>query len=524
MPAASDPTSIAHKHFAVSEHVGLVVVGAGAAGIEAAVTAARLGLSTMLVDEHPVAPGLSGIDVPWMFGQRLGAAAQNQARMLERIVAARPGLQAAFDAGVDVRLGTYVWSAFVEGPTSRALPGPMLGLADETRAWFIGFDRMIVAAGARDLALAFPGWDRPGVMGALGFAAAVELYGAFAGRRIVVLGGGALGARTVRLAQAAGIEMAGVVDVASRGQHSVGAPLHAGYRVREVTGATDVQRITIERPDGSDTLRIACDTIVLAVDTVPNVELFDLLGCAMRFVPAAGGFVPVTDGAGRCSRAGIYAAGDCAGVSDAGLTDMALAAAGGRRAAHAAVRDAGLAAPEVQEAATVETADRDAWRREWLHAHAGMPQAGGLPICLCEEVSLGDLIGVRPPRYVSYDAEKFAARDLRSLAAEGPVNQDQIKRLTRAGMGPCQGRRCREQVQVLLAMQGNQATGSVAMPSYRAPLRPLPLGVLAAFDESPEVRAQWTGWFGIAAQWLPHWEKVPDGLRYETRLIPGAEE
>ncbi len=34
----------------------------------------------------------------------------------------------------------------------------------------------------------------------------------------------------------------------------------------------------------------------------------------------------------------------------------------------------------------------------------------------------------------------------------------------------------------------------------------------------------WTGWFGIAAQWLPHWEKVPDGLRYETRLIPGAEE
>ncbi len=523
MPAASDPTSIAHKNFAVSEHVALVVVGAGVAGIEAAVTAARLGLSTMLVDEHPVASSLIGIDVPWMFGQRLGAASQNQARMLERIVTARPGLQAAFDAGVDVRLSTYVWSAFVEGPTSRALPGPMLGLANEERAWFVGFDRMIVAAGARDLALAFPGWDRPGVMGALGFAAVVELYSNFAGRRIVVLGAGALGARTVQLARSAGIAVAAVVDVASRASRDLGVPLHAGFRVRDVIGTIEVEGIAIERPDGSDAMQIACDTIVLAVDTVPNVELFDLLGCTPHFVPAAGGFVPVTDDQGRCSRAGIYAAGDCSGVSDDGIADAALAEAAGRRAAHTAARDAGLAAPEAVPAPAVAGSDRDAWRREWLQAHAG-PDASELPICLCEEVSLGDLIGVRPPRYLGYDTAKFATRDLRSLAADGPVNQDQIKRLTRAGMGACQGRRCREQVQVLLARQGNQATGSVAMPSYRAPLRPLPLGVLAAFDEAPEVRAHWTGWFGIAAQWLPHWEKVPEGLRYESRLIPGGEE
>ena len=60
---------------------------------------------------------------------------------------------------------------------------------------------MIVAAGARDLALAFPGWDRPGVMGARGADAAIRLYQAFAGRRLVVLGAGVLGTSVALSAQ-----------------------------------------------------------------------------------------------------------------------------------------------------------------------------------------------------------------------------------------------------------------------------------------------------------------------------------
>ena len=125
---------------------------------------------------------LIGLDVPYMFGERMTGAVQNKPRMLERVVAARPDLERAFDVGVDVRLGVYAWGAFVEGPTSQALPGRLLALADEERSWLVRFDRLIVAAGARDLALAFPGWDRPGVMGAQAFGGAVGLYDAFAGR------------------------------------------------------------------------------------------------------------------------------------------------------------------------------------------------------------------------------------------------------------------------------------------------------------------------------------------------------
>jgi len=52
----------------------------------------------------------------------------------------------------------------------------------------------------------------------------------------------------------------------------------------------------------------------------------------------------------------------------------------------------------------------------------------------------------------------------------------------------------------------------------------LPLSVLAAFEESAAIKEGWTAWFGIAAQWLPHWEPVPEGLRYETRWNPGVTE
>jgi thioredoxin reductase len=514
MTRGIDRTSIEGKEFPTEDHFSLVVIGAGATGVAAAIEAARLGMRVLLVDEHPVSSTLVGLDVPYMFGERMTGAVQNKPRMLERVVAARPDMERAFDAGIDVRLGVYAWGAFIEGPTSRALPGRLLALADEERSWLVQFDRLIVAAGARDLALAFPGWDRPGVMGAQAFGASVGLYDAFAGRRVLVLGAGALGLHCVHQAQAAGIAVAGVVDAgpATANFSACVVPLHANARISGVSG-TDALSVTIAGRDRS--LDVACDTIVCAIDTVPNVEMFDLLGCRMAWNGAAGGHLPAVDDVGRTSVAGVYAAGDCAGVSEAGIGDGARAGIAGRRAAQAAALDAGLAATIEAAPPALPGADGDARRRHWLQAHAD-PQ---LLICRCEEVTQRDLLGVRPPGYLEYIEEKFAHRDLRTLAADGPVNQDQIKRLTRAGMGACQGRRCREQVQALLAMQGNQATGTIAMPSYRAPLRPLPLSVLSAQDETAAVRANWTAWFGIAGQWLPHWEPVPDNPEYEGGRI-----
>jgi len=100
-----DRTSIEGKQFVAEDFFQLVVLGAGAAGVAAAIEAARLGLRVLMVDEHPVASALIGLDVPWMFGERMTAAVQNKPRMLERVVAARPELERAFAAGGEVRPG-----------------------------------------------------------------------------------------------------------------------------------------------------------------------------------------------------------------------------------------------------------------------------------------------------------------------------------------------------------------------------------------------------------------------------------
>ena len=517
MPGPVDRTSIAGKDFPTDGHAELLVVGAGPAGIAAALAARRLGFDVMLVDEHPVGSALIGLDVPFLFGERLDPAVQNKARMLERVVAGRPAIEQLFEAGVDVRLGVYVWGAFGESATSRALPRSLLGLADEERSWLVSFDRIIVAAGARDLALAFPGWDRPGVMGAQGFAVATRLYQAFSGRRVVILGAGALGLGLATDALAAGLEVAGIVDV--QGAAEAGPvlarlrerdiPIHTAHVVQGTLGTMGIEGVRLA-PLGAPgaAFEIPCDTIVSALDLVPTIEIFDLLGCTIAWRSELGGFVPVVDADGRTSVPHVYAAGDCTGITDAAIADPTLAAASGRRAVQAAARDSGVEVESPAAQAPATPADRQSARRAWLQAHK--EAAGEMIICRCEEVSLGDLLGVRPPHYLSYDATKFAARDLRTLAAEGPINQDQVKRLTRAGMGSCQGRRCRDQVHLLLAMQGNQPGGSVPMPTYRAPLRPLPLNVLCAGDESAEMRRHWVSWFGIPSQWLPHWEKVPD--------------
>jgi len=516
MTAETDPTSIAGKRFTSRPHVQLVVVGAGPAGTAAAIAAAAAGLQVLLVDENPVDAALMGLDVPLFFGGRMDASVQNAGRLTERLLERRPAIAEAFEAGIDVQLGVQVWGAYGNGPTAASYAKPLLGLADGKQSWLQSFDALIVAAGARDLALAFPGWDRPGVMGARAFQALIGDYGGFAGRRAAVLGGGAVAFATAIAARTAGIEVAAVVDVDAEPAAApelvataarMGVPFLGGCRVAQTLGRAEVEGVTLASVGaaGATDRAIACDTIVLAVDLAPCIELFDLLGCACAYRPALGGYVPAIDAEMRSSLPHVFGAGDCIGIHDARLADPARAVAEGRRAAASAASFLkGEAASAETLAALPQGRDREGTHQRFLAAHLNR-DAGDPTICQCEEVRLSDLIGVRPPRYLRYDDAAIARRNLHGLAVEGPVNQDQIKRLTRAGMGPCQGRRCRDQVQLILAQHGNCTPAEIPMASYRAPLRPLPLALLADRDEAPEIRRHWSAWFGIASQWQPHW-------------------
>ena len=488
----SDFHAIGEKHTTATEQAELLVIGAGEAGLAAALEAARAGVQVTLVDENPLGAGLIGMDVPLLFGNRWTAAVQNQGRMLEQILATNPGLEEAFELGVEVKLGTYAWGAFVAGPNLRSLPEPVVGLADETRSWLCGFKRLIIAAGARDLVYSFRGFETPGVVGALGFASLVSKYGAFNGQRLVILGTGDLAVKTGALALDAGLEVAAMVEVRDTPQSDVslmvsrGVEIITGHAILEAEGRAEGVTAAVLAPVGGGEPRsVACDTIVLAIGAVPVIDLADV----------AGAKIARTDGAYlvQTAPAGVFLAGDCAGLG-------ADAAASGRAAARAALRSLGHDAPVMTVPTMPQAADTDAYRMDWMRA---LMATGGPDVhaCTCEEVTRRDLLTVQPPRYL--DAP-IAARDLATLAEDGPVNQDQIKRLTRACMGACQARRCREQVAMIMAIGTDRPLESIALAGYRAPVRPLPLGVLAASEESAEMVAGWNVWFGIRTQWVPY--------------------
>ena len=452
-------------------HYELVVVGAGPSGTAAAIDAAKAGKKVLLVDENPVSGALMGNDVPLYFGGRMTAATQNSERMLEAIFMSMPALETAMEAGVELLLGTTAWGVYRNGPGVASLPEQVVGLADGERSWLVGFDHITLATGARDLALAFPGWNQPGVMGAAALQMLLARYDAFAGNRILILGSHDLALETALLAKERGIDVAGLVEVRSEPQGSQalvdkcaasGISIQCGLSIASAKGGIDgVESATLSNGDV-----IACDTICVAVGVVPSIELVDAMHGPRALEPHKGGYVPQGE-------ATVSAVGDCAGLADSGF-------------------------------------DHIAYRMDWMRALTEN-SADDTIICQCEEVTRADLIGVQPPNYLTRPAP-MCARSLDTLLKDGPANPDQIKRLTRAGMGVCQGRRCRDQVAMLLALESGTPFGTIPLASHRAPVRPLPMKIMADWNEPEAMTAAWDVWFGIPTQWVP----VEDlGTQYE---------
>ena len=534
----ADPARLdAAKRPTPSAHVPLLVVGGGPAGVAAAVAAAAAGVVTMLIEEQPVPPDLMALDVPLHFGQRMARGGGNAA-LMERVLDSSPGLAEAYERGIDVQLGVCVWGIFPGSVDSPHTVPHLVGLADSVRSWFVSCDRVIVASGARDLAIGFPGWEKPGVMGAQAALQLMQRYDAFTGSRILLLGGGPLALAVVEAAVGKGLAVVAAVeaevaprhdDCAERFQER-GVPFYGGWVIEEARGSVEVESAAIVRLDETGRLAagsravLDCDTIVMAVGTVPNVELLDSLGCRMQFEPLRGGWVPSRGNETVTSTNNVYAIGDCAGLG-------ADPAEEGRRAARAVAASLGITAcagaepePRIDRP---HTADRSVQRaRVWMQAQIA---TSGLDVCVCqcEEVTRRELIDLRPPRYLRATVAEAApgGRNLQALAADGPLNQDQVKRLTRAGMGSCQGRRCREQVQMLLEAAATSGPGAVPLARHRPPVRPLPLKMLAAEEESAALRDHWVAWFNIATQWLAHWEAkpVPFPAPGQTRVIGESE-
>ena len=459
----TDLCAVNGTHSQAEARYDVVVVGAGPSGIAAAIDAAKAGSSVLLVDENPVAGGLMGNDTPLYYGGRMTAATQNSERMLEAIFMSMPALESAMEAGVELLLGTTAWGVYRNGPGVASLPERVVGLADADRSWLVGFDRIVLATGARDLAMAFPGWNQPGVMGAAALQMLFTRYDAFAGRRMLVLGSTDLALDTALLAHECGIEIAGLVEVRDTPQGSAGLiakvqaagiSIRCGLTIASAKGGIDgVESATLLSGE-----TITCDTICVAIGLIPSIELVDAMHSPRALDPMRGGYIPA-------SEATVSVVGDCAGLADTGF-------------------------------------DHIAYRMEWMQKLSNI-SADDTIICQCEEVTRADLIGVQPPNYLPRPAP-MCARSLETLLADGPADQDQIKRLTRSGMGVCQGRRCRDQVAMLLALEAGVPFASIPLATHRAPVRPLSLKIMADWNEPAKMDAAWDVWFGIPTAWVPH--------------------
>lgn len=458
---------------ALHDAYDLVVIGAGPAGMAAAAEGGRRGLSTLLVDE---APGLGG-QIWRGLDRRAPSSRVRDGVALRADVAA---------AELDFAASTSVW---------HLAPDLRLGLAKGESARLITARHVILATGAIERPIPLPGWTLPGVMTVGAAQTLAKAQGLVPAGRTILIGSGPLLWQFAAECLAAGRAPALILDTTPRVnrrralRHLAGfaasryawrgLALLAAVRGR-IPRVAATEGIAIER-DGGDlavtwrTGTARADLVLLHQGVVPNVQLALAAGCAVAWNPLRACFEPRTDRWGRTSVPGISIAGDAAGIAGAEAAEAA-----GRLAALGVLAELGSIGEDARDRAARP------WRRRLARARRGrafldalfqpdrrfrVPEDGTV-LCRCEGVTAGAL---------------------REAAAAGACSADRVKAMTRAGMGPCQGRMCLLPVIETLADAVGTSPSALAPWRIRSPVVPLPLAALAALPSSEAAEAAVAG-------------------------------
>jgi D-hydroxyproline dehydrogenase subunit alpha len=425
----------------------VLVIGAGPAGIAAATAAAESGRKVLVLDNNLAAGGQI-----W----RCATVEGNKSSHRDNALKLR-AIERLDRSGAQVLAGRSVFSAEASGVVHTVQETGSGMLAEEFH-----FEQLILATGARERFLPFPGWTLPGVFGAGGLQALVQGGYAVAGKRVVVAGTGPLLlAVAAHLAQDGAVvshvvEQAPMMKLlpfaASLGTDPAKLMQGARYRaslwktayrtgcwVVEAMAARDGVRLEAVRvTNGARTWTEPCDLLACGYHLVPNTEIAELLGCTFR-----GRFVQVDD-TQRTSLQHVFCAGEPTGI--AGLEGALVQG-----------EIAGLACADKSRASLrTRAAKQRAFGNRLEKAFALRDELRSLArpdtiVCRCEDVS-------------------FASIGSHTGWTDAKVQ-------TRCGMGPCQGRICGPAVEYLLGW---------APVSVRQPLFPVPLQVLCSQGENME--------------------------------------
>ena len=312
----------------------LIVIGAGPAGLSAAIEGAKAGMRVAVFDENARPGGQLFKQIHKFFGSKEHKAKIRGFRIGEML------LQEAEAAGVNVQLNATVLGIFPEKRIT-------VRFGDHVEQ-FSG-DNIIVATGAAENMVLFDGWTKPGVIGAGAAQTLMNLHGVQPGQNILMVGSGNVGLVVSYQLLQAGCKVAALIDAAPRvggyGVHAAkvaryGVPFYMRHTILRAEGKDQVEGAVIAEVDdkfqpipGTEK-HLDVDTICLAVGLSPMSQVLRMSGCEIDDTP--GGLVPKTDAYGETTIPGLFAAGDVAGIEEA-----SSAMIGGRIAGLAAAHRAG---------------------------------------------------------------------------------------------------------------------------------------------------------------------------------------
>jgi len=402
-PTAPDPG----RYETCFAHCGLLVVGGGCAGLAAAAAAAADGIDVMLVDERPALGGALRGAFPddALLDGLLGEVASAGVRCLPRTTA--------------IGYHDHNMLALVE-----RLPG-----RPRQRLWLVRAERVVLATGAIERPLLFPGNDRPGIMLAGAMRHYVNEYGVAPGRRAVVVTNDDSAYETAFTLAGAGIAVAAVVDsrrdapaAAAARLAALGIPLLTGT---EITATSGRRQVTGIRAGGRD---VECDCVAMSGGWTPTVHLFSQSGGRLRHDAASGRFLP------DVSAQAEHSAGAARGLADA-----------------AACRADGIAAVRGTQDEIPPTDAPPAWR-------PGRADARSIWVDFQNDVTAADL-------------ELALRENYRSV--------EHAKRYTTWGMAVDQGKTSTVNGIAVLAASAGRPMAEVGTTRFRPPYTPATLGVFA---------------------------------------------
>ena len=295
----------------------MIIVGAGPAGLSAAIEAAKHGLQVVVYDENAKPGGQLFKQIHKFFGSKEHKAKIRGFHIGEELLAEASAL------GVTVVLNAIVIGIFPEKEVTVKI---------ENRVEHVKGDTIQIATGAGENMVTFPGWTLPGVIGAGAAQTMMNLHGTMPGKRVLMLGSGNVGLVVSFQLMQAGCEVVALADAAPRvggyGVHAAkvarcGVPFYLSHTIVSAEGTDCVTGVTIGQVDQNWQIipgtekHFDVDTICLAVGLSPMSKLCDMAGCEMEDNPAKAGFVPKVNEYGETSIPGIYAAGDVSGIEEA---------------------------------------------------------------------------------------------------------------------------------------------------------------------------------------------------------------